>query len=68
MTILSISSNFQVVIPKSIRVALKLKPGQKVRMIQHKGQIVMIPVQPIESMRGFHKGVDTTIEREADRI
>ncbi len=47
MTIVSISPKFQVVIPKSIREALKLKPGQKVQMIQYKGQIVMIPVRSI---------------------
>lgn len=68
MSIVSISPKFQVVIPKQIREALKLKPGQKVQMIQYKGQIVMIPVRPIESMRGFLKGVDTNIEREADRV
>jgi len=68
MTIVSISPKFQVVIPKSIREALKLKPGQKVQMIQYKGQIVMIPVRSIESMRGFLKDVDATIEREADRV
>lgn len=68
MTIVSISPKFQVVIPKSILEALKLKPGQKVQMIQYKGQIVMIPVRSIESMRGFLKDVDATIEREADRV
>lgn len=68
MTTVSISPNFQVVIPKSICDALQLKPGQKVQMIRREGQIVMIPVRPIESMRGFLDGVDTTIEREADRV
>lgn len=68
MTTVPISPKFQVVIPKSIREALKLKPGQKVQMIQYKGQIVMIPVRSIESMRGFLKDVDATIEREADRV
>lgn len=68
MTTVSISPNFQVVIPKSICDALQLKPGQKVQMIRREGQIVMIPVRPIESMRGFLDGVDTTIEREADWV
>jgi AbrB family looped-hinge helix DNA binding protein len=68
MTTVSISPKFQVVIPKAIREALKLKPGQKVQVLQYNGQIVMIPVRPIESMRGYLKGVDTTLEREADRV
>lgn len=68
MTIVSMAPKFQVVIPRSIREELKLKPEQKVHMIQCKGQNVMIPVRPIESMRGVLKGIDTTIEREADRV
>ncbi len=68
MTIVSISPKFQVVIPKSIREALKLRPGQKVQMIQYEGRIELIPIRPITSMRGHLKGIDTTIEREADRV
>ena len=68
MTIVSISPKFQVVIPKSIREALKLRPGQKVQMIQYEGRIELIPIRPITSMRGNLKGIDTTIEREADRV
>lgn len=68
MITVTISPKFQVVIPKSIREEFKLEPGQKVQMIPYKGQIVMIPVRPIKSMRGFLKGIDTTIEREEDRV
>ncbi|WP_374687417.1 AbrB/MazE/SpoVT family DNA-binding domain-containing protein [Promineifilum sp.] len=68
MTIVSISPKYQIVIPKSIREALKLQPGQKVQVIQYEGRIELIPVLPIQSMRGFLKGIDTTIEREADRV
>lgn len=68
MKLVTISAKFQVVIPKSIRVELELRPGQKVRMFLTNGQIVMIPVRSIKSMRGFLKGNDTTIERDADRV
>lgn len=68
MTIVSISPKYQIVIPKPIREALKLQPGQKVQVIQYEGRIELIPVLPIQSMRGFLKGIDTTIEREADRV
>ncbi len=68
MTIVSISPKFQVVIPKAIREALKLRPGQKVQMIQYEGRIELIPIRSITSMRGHLKGIDTTIEREADRV
>lgn len=32
------------------------------------GRIELIPLKPIRKMRGFLKGIDTTIERGADRV
>jgi len=68
MTVVTISSRFQVVIPKDVRERLDLKPGQKVDAIPYRGRVELIPLEPIESMRGFVKGIDTTVPREDDRI
>jgi len=68
MTVVTISSRFQVVIPKDVRERLGLKPGQKVEAIPFKGRVELIPLPPIESMRGFLKGIDTTVPREDDRV
>lgn len=68
MTIVTISSRFQVVIPKNVRESLDLKPGQKVEAIPFKGRVELIPLEPIESMKGFLKGIDTTVPREDDRV
>jgi len=68
MTVVTISSRFQVVIPKNVRETLDLKPGQQVEAIPFKGRIELIPLEPIESMRGFLKGIDTTVPREDDRV
>ena len=68
MTVVTISSRFQVVIPKDVRERLDLKPGQKVEAIPFKGRVELIPLHPIESMRGFLKGIDTTVPREDDRV
>jgi len=67
MDAMTISPKFQVAIPKKIRKALGLKPGQKVRVFAHEGRIEIVPVRPIEEARGFLKGIDTIMERETDR-
>jgi AbrB family looped-hinge helix DNA binding protein len=68
MGTLTISPKFQVVIPKPIRDKLRLLPGQKIQAVLYDNRIELIPVRPIKDMRGFLKGIDTTIEREVDRI
>ncbi len=68
MNTVTISSDYQVVIPKAIRQELKLQPGQKVEAIGYDGRIELIPVRPIREMRGFLRGIDTTVEREGDRV
>lgn len=67
MNAVTISPKFQVVIPKEIREALRLSPGQKLQAIAIDGRIEFIPVRPIQEYRGFLKGMDTRIEREPDR-
>jgi AbrB family looped-hinge helix DNA binding protein len=57
-----------VVIPKEIRQRLKLSPGQKVQTIVFEDRIELIPVKPIKALKGFLKGMDTTVPREAERI
>ncbi len=68
METVTISPKFQVVIPKAIRERLRLKPGQKVQAILYEGRIELIPLRPLEQMRGFLAGIDTDIEREEDRM
>ena len=68
MNTVIISPEFQVVIPQAIRESLQLKPGQKIQAIQFENRIELIPVLPMKSMRGFLQGIDTTIEREKDRL
>ncbi|MGB4805346.1 MAG: AbrB/MazE/SpoVT family DNA-binding domain-containing protein [Anaerolineae bacterium] len=62
-----VSPEFQVVIPRAVREALRIRPGQKVQVLQYEDRIELIPLRPIHEMRGFLRGIDTTIEREPDR-
>ena len=68
METVKISPKYQVVIPKRLREALELAPGQKMQMIAYADRIEMIPVKRISGMRGFLKGIDTTVKRESDRV
>ena len=68
MLTVTVSPKYQVVIPKSIRDALKLRPGQKMRVVEYEGRIELIPDRDIAELRGFLKGIDTSLEREKDRV
>jgi AbrB family looped-hinge helix DNA binding protein len=68
MQTVTVSPKYQVVIPKNIRDALKLRPGQKIRVIEYDGRIELIPDRDISELRGFLKGIDTRLERDKDRV
>ena len=68
MTVVTVSPKYQVVIPQRIREALGLRPGQKVEALQYMDRIEFIPVRPLKAMRGFLKGIDTSVARDRDRL
>ena len=68
MEAVKISKKFQVLIPKKLREALRLSPGQKIQMVVYGDRIELIPLRKISEMKGFLKGIDTTVEREPDRV
>ena len=64
----SVSPKWQVVIPRRIREALGLKPGQKMQALQYGDRVELIPLLPLASARGILKGLATDIERDRDRM
>ena len=52
----TISSKYQVVIPKPVREKLKLKPQQKMTVIEKDGILILIPQAHLESLRGIAAG------------
>lgn len=68
MDTVTVSPKFQVVIPRAIREKLGIEVGQKVQAIALGDRVELIPVRSPKSMRGFLKGIDTRIERDADRV
>jgi AbrB family looped-hinge helix DNA binding protein len=64
MEAVTISSKYQVVIPREIREKFNLKPGQKIAFIPYKGTLRVVIIPPIEAARGKLKGLDTDGIRE----
>ncbi len=69
MDTVTLSPRFQVVIPRSVRRHMNLKPGEKFHIISFENRIELIPIVPMSQMRGFLKGLDPTFVREKeDRV
>lgn len=68
MAEVTVSPKFQIVIPKEIRESMGIVSGQKVQIMSYKGRIEVIPLKPMKEMKGFLKGIDTTVAREEDRV
>lgn len=66
MSVVTLSPKFQVVIPKDLREALRLKPGEKLEVHSSKGHIEMSRVKHPRDLVGSLKGRNT-FEREKDR-
>jgi AbrB family looped-hinge helix DNA binding protein len=67
MNTVTISPKYQIVIPKDIRESLGLRPGQRVQVLQYGDRLELIPLVPVAQMRGFLRGIDTDVPRDADR-
>lgn len=68
MTAVTVSPKYQIVIPKEIRESMGIVSGQKVQVMSYQGRIELIPLKPMKEMRGFLKGIDTSVDREEDRV
>ena len=69
MAVVTVSSKYQVVIPQKVREKMKLKPGQKIIVIEKDGVVHLIPEKPLKELRGFIKGITTEkLRHEEDRF
>jgi AbrB family looped-hinge helix DNA binding protein len=71
MNSVTISTKFQVVIPREVRDRLRLHKGQKMLVFERNGFIQLIPDRDIKEMRGIAKGMSPSmdgIRDEEDRF
>ena len=57
MDTVTVSTKFQVVIPRRVRERMRLRPGEKWQVISFDDPIELIPVRPMSKMRGNPQGL-----------
>jgi AbrB family looped-hinge helix DNA binding protein len=60
----TLSSKFQISIPKAVREAHDWKAGQEFVFIPKGGGVLLVPVPTIEDLRGIAEGADPTGYRD----
>jgi AbrB family looped-hinge helix DNA binding protein len=69
MTTVTLSSKYQLVLPREARERLKLRPGTKLTVLEKGGVIYLVPERPLRAFRGIAVGVNPKGLREKkDRI
>lgn len=69
MEMVTVSPKFQVVIPKSIRRYLNLKPGEKIIMFEKDEVVHLVRIEHIRKLRGRFGKVSTKgLRDEAERF
>ncbi len=68
MATVTVSPKYQIVIPKEIRESNGIVSGQKIQMINCCGRIQLIPIVSMRSLMGALEGIDTHVDRDADRL
>lgn len=69
MQTVTLSSKYQLVIPREIRERLDLEPGTRLSVIAKGGVIHLVPERPLEELRGLARGAKRKGLREKkDRL
>ena len=62
----TLSRNYQVVIPKAVREQLKMKPGQKFSVMVKHGMVTLVPIITLDQLQGLLKGANPEGYREEE--
>lgn len=67
MNTVTISSKFQLVIPKEIRERVGIAVGDRYQVINYGQRLELVPLRPIRELRGVLAGHDLCDYRDDDR-
>jgi len=56
MNTVTLSTKYQLVIPREVRERLALEPGARLTVIEKGGILYLVPERPIAEMRGVARG------------
>lgn len=62
----TVSPKFQVVIPLAVRERMNIRPGERLEVISLDDCIELVPIRPMQEMKGFLKGFDPGFQRDED--
>ncbi|GBR73277.1 putative transcriptional regulator AbrB family [Candidatus Termititenax aidoneus] len=68
MSTVTLSSKYQVVIPKEVRKDAGLQAGAILEVLVYGQRIELVPLQPLSNLKGIFKGLNTEILREKERL
>ena len=68
MSVVTVSSKYQIVIPKEVRESLGIRPGQKLRVFRFGDLVTVVPVRPMRAIKGKLPGIDADVPRDPDRF
>ena len=64
MTTAVLSSKFQISIPKDVREAMHLKPGQRIAFLRIDATLKLVPVPHVDDLFGIARSADTDNYRD----
>ena len=69
METVTLSSKYQLVLPRGARERLRLRPGMRITVVDKDGVLFLIPERPMSAYRGIAKGASPKALREKkDRL
>ncbi len=59
METVTLSSKYQLVLPRGARERLQLRPGMRITVLDKGGVIFLVPERPLRAYRGIARGVNS---------